>query len=68
MKCYLEQRPGLEAPESREDKGIDAVSVTPPPVRGDLSLCRVVQAYHTTVTDFARARGLSILRPKARAV
>ena len=41
MKCQLEQCPGLEASESREDKGIDAVSVTPPPVRGGLSLsCR----------------------------
>jgi hypothetical protein len=46
MKCHLEQRPGLEAPESREDKGIGAVSVTPPPVRGDLSLsCRTGQSH-----------------------
>jgi hypothetical protein len=34
----------------------------------ETDLCRVIQTHHTTVTDFARARGLSILRPKARAV
>jgi hypothetical protein len=56
-----------EASKRWGDKGPGAVGLVPSLLRGDLSLSRHL-VHHTTVTDFARARGLSILRPKARAV